>query len=50
MSVDQAIRAFADALAGAAKQPIRVCWSLPDSTHRERAEAACRQRGLLTRE
>ena len=48
MSVDQAIRAFADALAAAAQHRIRVCWSLPDSTHRERAEVACRQRGLVT--
>jgi O-acetyl-ADP-ribose deacetylase (regulator of RNase III) len=47
MSVDQAIRAFADGLAGAAKHPIRVCWSLPESTHRELAEVACRQRGLV---
>jgi hypothetical protein len=47
MSVDQAIRAFTDALVGAAKQPIRVCWSLPESTHREQAEVACRQRGLV---
>jgi hypothetical protein len=47
MSVDQAIRAFVDGLAGAARHPIRVCWSLPESAHRELAEVACRQRGLV---
>jgi hypothetical protein len=47
MSVDQAVRAFADGLAGAAKHPIRVCWSLPQSTQRELAAVACRQRGLV---
>lgn len=46
MSVDQAIRAFSDGLAGAAHHPIRVYWSLPESTHRDLAEVACRQRGL----
>jgi len=49
MSVDHAIRAFADGLAGAAKQPITVRWSLPESMHRERAEAACRPRGFVVR-
>lgn len=50
MSVEQAIRACCDGLAGAAKQAIRFCWSLPELTHRELAEVACRQRGLIAKE
>lgn len=47
MSVEQAIRAFADGLVSAARLPIRFCWAIPEPGHAEQAAAACRLRGLV---
>jgi hypothetical protein len=47
MSVEQAIRAFADGLLREAKQPIRFCWSLPELAQCEQAAAVCQRRGLV---
>jgi len=46
MPPDLAVRAFVDGLAAAAKQPIRLRWSLPDPVHRQLARIACERLDL----
>jgi len=46
MPVDLAVRAFVDGLAAASKRRVLLRWSLPDESHRQLAEVACRRLGL----
>ena len=49
MSADLAVRAFVDGLAAASKRQLLVRWSLPDASHRQLADAACRRLGIPLR-
>ncbi len=46
LSADLAVRAFVDGLASASKRRVLVRWSLPDASHRQLADAACRRLDL----